>query len=154
MEQHAAQRFRMPLPLAMALSLLILMLTPLLPSAFATAPIIMSFTPSTGGTATSVVITGTDFDTATAVTFGGTAATSFTVDSSTTITTIVGAGTTGVITVTTPRGTGTSVGAFTFVATPAAIYVRIDGSDANCGGTANAAYTGSGSGCLAPSRTP
>jgi hypothetical protein len=61
-----------------------------------------------------VTITGNYFLGATVVSFGGTAATSFTVNSDTQITATVGSGTTGRITITTPSGTGTSSTDFTF----------------------------------------
>ena len=77
------------------------------------APIVTSFTPTSGVQNTSVVITGSNFSSATAVTFNGTS-TTFTVNSSTQITTSVPAGaTTGPISVTTPAGTGTSAASFT-----------------------------------------
>ncbi|MFD2529257.1 MBG domain-containing protein, partial [Polaribacter marinaquae] len=69
------------------------------------APTITAFTPKSAGSDMEVVITGTGFTGATAVAFGGTAATSFTVDSSTQITATVGAGESGNVTVTTPGGT-------------------------------------------------
>jgi RHS repeat-associated protein len=78
-------------------------------------PVVSSLSPisgvSTGGT--SVTITGANFTGATAVKFGSTAATSFTVNSSTTITATAPAGPGGVggtvdIAVTTPTGTATS----------------------------------------------
>jgi IPT/TIG domain len=57
-------------------------------------PTVTSLTPATGTVAggTSVVIAGTNFTGATAVTFGGVAATSFTVDSATAITAVAPAG--------------------------------------------------------------
>jgi hypothetical protein len=56
-----------------------------------------------------VIITGTGFTGATGVSFGGTAASSFTVDSDTQITAVSPAGTgTGDITVTTAAGTSTT----------------------------------------------
>jgi hypothetical protein len=55
-----------------------------------------------------VIITGTNFSGATAVKFGGTDALSFTVDSATQITALVGPDAGGKIAVTTPGGTGTS----------------------------------------------
>jgi hypothetical protein len=77
-------------------------------------PTITSFTPASGVSGTVVTITGNNFLGATVVSFGGTAATSFTVNSDTQITATVGGGTTGKITITTPSGTGTSAADFTF----------------------------------------
>lgn len=72
-------------------------------------PTISSFTPTSGAIGSPVVITGTDFTGATAVSFNGINATSFTVNSATQNTARVPAGaTTGTIAVTTPSGTGTS----------------------------------------------
>ena len=72
--------------------------------------------PVTGGT--TVVLTGTGLTGATAVNFGGTPATSFTVDSSTQITAVAPAGTgTVLVTVTTAGGTSNGV-AYTYVAVP------------------------------------
>ncbi|WP_283610253.1 IPT/TIG domain-containing protein [Faecalispora anaeroviscerum] len=86
------------------------------------APTVTSLSPTSGMIAggTSVTITGTDFTDATAVEFGGTAATSFTVDSSTKITATSPAHSAGAVdvTVTTPAGTsatGTSC-QFTYTA--------------------------------------
>jgi len=78
-----------------------------------TGPQIATFTPS-GTVGSSIVITGTDFTGTTLVTFGGTAATSFVVNSATQITAIVGAGASGSIAVTNPNGIGTVQG-FVFV---------------------------------------
>jgi len=83
-------------------------------------PTITSFSPTSGTTGTSVVITGTNFI-GTEVKFGGTPAASFHVDSSTQITAVVGAGSTGKVTVTTAGGTGTSSNEFTFIGTGTAI---------------------------------
>ena len=60
-------------------------------------PIITSFTPSSGPAGTSVTITGSSFTTATAVAFGDTPATAFTIVNDNTITATVGSGTTGAI---------------------------------------------------------
>jgi hypothetical protein len=78
------------------------------------APAITSFTPASGGSGTVVTIIGNNFLGATAVSFGGTAATGFTVNSDTQITATAGSGTTGRITITTPSGIGTSATDFTF----------------------------------------
>ncbi|WP_460504358.1 IPT/TIG domain-containing protein, partial [Hymenobacter agri] len=73
------------------------------------APVISSLSPTSGTVGTSVVITGTGFTGATAVSFNGTAAT-FTVNSGTQITATVPPGTiTGNVTVTTPGGTSNAV---------------------------------------------
>ena len=75
----------------------------------------LSSGPRGGGTI--VTITGTNFTGATAVTFGGTAARSFTVTSANSITAVTPphlAGTVDVA-VTTPSGTGTGRGAFTYL---------------------------------------
>ncbi|MGO4649772.1 beta strand repeat-containing protein, partial [Nocardia sp. 2YAB30] len=72
--------------------------------------------PVSGGTI--VVLTGTGLSTASAVTFGGTPATSFTVDSATQITAVAPAGT-GTVQVTVTTAGGTSNGlAYTYVAVP------------------------------------
>jgi hypothetical protein len=71
-----------------------------------------------GGTA--VTITGTGFTGATAVSFGGTAATTFTVDSDTQISATTPAHAAGVVdvSVTTPNGTSTVPGLFTYLPIP------------------------------------
>ena len=78
---------------------------------------ITSFTPSSAASGVVITITGLNFSGATAVSFGGVAATSFTVDSPTQISAIVGAGASGNVSVTTPVNTATS-GGFTFIPGP------------------------------------
>ena len=73
------------------------------------APVITSFAPPRGPSGTRVVITGSYFTGTTRVAFNGVAATNFIVNSDTQITATVPAGaTTGLISVTSPAGTGTS----------------------------------------------
>jgi gliding motility-associated-like protein len=81
------------------------------------APTISSFTPTSAGSGNLITINGTGFIGVTDVSFGGTPATSFNVTSSTTLTAIVGAGTSGTISVVAAGGTATSAG-FTFVLPP------------------------------------
>ena len=77
-------------------------------------PSISSFTPTRGPVGTSVTITGNSFTGATRVTFGGVAATSYTVIRDTQIDALVPSGAvTGPIAVTTAGGTGTSATNFT-----------------------------------------
>ncbi len=82
--------------------------------------VISSVTPLTGSTAggTTVVISGSDLSGATAVTFGGTAATSFVVNSDSQITAVTPARSAGSasIVVTTPAGQATASQLFTYVA--------------------------------------
>jgi hypothetical protein len=77
-------------------------------------PTVSSFTPTSGPVGTNVSITGANFTGATSVTFNGTAATNFTVNSDTSINANVPSGaTTGKIAVTTGNGTGMSSTNFT-----------------------------------------
>lgn len=72
-------------------------------------PTISGISPTTGHAPNTVVITGTNLTGATAVSFNGTNAPTYTVDSATQITVTVPSGaTTGPISVTTPGGTATS----------------------------------------------
>ncbi len=84
-------------------------------------PTFTSITPSTGTTAggRTVIIAGTNLNGATSVTFGGTAAASYTVNSDTQITAVTPAKTAGAVNVviTTPEGTATGAGAYTYTTT-------------------------------------
>lgn len=84
----------------------------------ADAPNVVSISPTSGTTAggTAVTITGTDFTGATAVTIGGTTVGSLVVVSDTSITGTTPAKTAGAkdVVVTTPAGTDTLVGGFTY----------------------------------------
>jgi len=117
-----------------------------------TAPTITGLSPSTGSTisATTVIITGTNFTGATAVLFGGNPASSFTVNSATQITAVTGSGNgTVAVQVETPNGISgaTSADLFSYVSpvtvtgvSPAAGVavggntVTISGTDFNSGG--------------------
>ena len=83
-------------------------------------PSITSFTPTSGAAGTVVTITGTNLNGATAVSFGGVAASAFTVVSPTTITATVAGGASGVVQVVTPGGSPT-LGTFTYGVPPPAI---------------------------------
>ena len=91
---------------------------------YAAPPRITSVSPGSGPAAggTSVTIAGTGFTGATAVSFGGTAAKSFTVNGATSITAVAPAAAGGTVDVTVTNGGGSSVATasdqFTFVAVP------------------------------------
>jgi IPT/TIG domain len=83
------------------------------------APSIPSFAPPSGPVGSTVTLTGTGFSGTTGVTFNGTAATSFTVNSDLQISATVPAGaTTGKIAVNNPAGTGTSVADYSVIIVP------------------------------------
>lgn len=92
---------------------------------------IASFSPTTAAKGTIITILGSDFTNATSVTFGGKAATSFTVESQTVITAVVDAGSSGEISVITPANTYKLAG-FNFLAAPiiTAISATTAGKDA------------------------
>jgi hypothetical protein len=85
---------------------------------FISAPQFSHFSPISGASGTTVTIVGTYFNNTTSVTFGGVPAASFTVLSPTTISAVVGSGTTGRIAVTTPLGTATSIQEFRHIPPP------------------------------------
>jgi hypothetical protein len=88
-------------------------------ASFAVSPVVNGFSPTSGPVETTVTISGGGFSGATAVSFNGKAAGSFSVQSATSITATVPAGATnGQIAVTTPAGTATSSGSFTVTVAP------------------------------------
>lgn len=83
-------------------------------STFSVIPTILSFSPTSGPVGTSVVITGTGLSQTNQVTFNGTTATVFTINSDTQVTATVPTGaTTGKIAITTTGGVATSATNFT-----------------------------------------
>jgi hypothetical protein len=114
----------------------------------ATAPSVAGVTPSSGTTAggTLVSIYGSNFTGASAVTFGSTAATSFTVLSDSAITAYAPAGTAGIAhtTVTTPSGTSTTSGAdqFTYVADSVPTITGLNTTSGSSAGGAVVVITG------------
>ena len=98
---------------------------------YGSAPAVTSVSPNTGppGGGTSVTITGANFTGATAVRFGGTAASSFSVVSATQITAVAPAGTgTADVTVTTPNGTSAASSADQFSYGAAGTTTALSGS--------------------------
>ncbi|GGB17729.1 hypothetical protein GCM10011511_46920 [Puia dinghuensis] len=77
------------------------------------APEVTGFSPTSGARGTTVTITGVNLNGATAVSFGGVPAASFSLNSSTSIAATVASGASGNVSVTTPYGTVTMPG-FTF----------------------------------------
>ncbi len=82
-------------------------------------PSVSGVSATQGGTGQIVTINGVNLAGATAVTFGGTAAASFTIDSPYQITAVVGAGAKGAVQVTTLGGVATASASFTYLNTPA-----------------------------------
>lgn len=82
---------------------------------------IISFSPATGSIGTTVTIKGTRFSEATAVAFGGSQAYSFTIVSDSVITAVIGAGTTGNVSVSSISFTTVMEG-FTFVPAKSFVY--------------------------------
>jgi len=88
---------------------------------FLTKPMITDVNPLTGGTGSVVTITGFNLSTITAVTFGGKPAASFTLSSDTTITAVVGDGSSGEILLTNTKRETDSYKDFVFVPKPSII---------------------------------
>jgi hypothetical protein len=101
---------------------------------FYSTPQISSFTPTSGTTGSSITITGTNFSAISSVAFGGVQAITFTEDSPTQITAVVGEGSSGFVNVSNPAGTGTSSTAFVFLP-PSATITSFSPSSASQGTT-------------------
>ncbi len=111
------------------------------PVVVAVTPVINSFTPTSAciGSGTAVVITGSAFNGATAVTFNGVNS-AFTVDSNTQITaTLPSTASTGTISVTTPSGSVTSASSFTV--NPISVGGTVSGSTSGCVASNSATFT-------------
>lgn len=117
--------------------------TAILPGAFTfiAAPVITAFTPMAAANGATITITGSNFSGATAVTLGGTPVLSFTVNSATSITALVGGGSTGSLSVTTAGGTATLAG-FTYISQPAPVIASFSPVSGKIGTTVT--LTGSG----------
>ena len=104
-------------------------------------PVITSLGASSGCVGSSVTINGRNLSgaTATTVKIGGTAVTSITSISETQIVAVIGSGTTGSITVTTPSGTATSSSVFTV--NPPSVGGTISGGTTVCSGTNSTVLT-------------
>ncbi|MCU0425938.1 MAG: IPT/TIG domain-containing protein [Candidatus Kapabacteria bacterium] len=98
------------------------------------APVITSFTPAIATSGTVITINGSNFTAATQVSFGGTAAQSFTVVNASRITAVVGAGASGNVSVTTPSGTATKAG-FTYLLRPLPTITSFSPASASVGQT-------------------
>ena len=96
------------------------------------APVITSFYPKTATKGDTITIVGSGFNNATYVYFGGTYAGSYNVIDDSTIKAVVGAGTTGSVSVRTSAGTGT-LGGFTYLA-PQPKITSISPTSATSGG--------------------
>ena len=105
----------------------------------ASQPSITALSPASAGAGATVTITGTGFTAATAVTFGGVAATSFTVDSDTQVTAVVPAGSgTAEVQVTTAGGASDTAGAaddFTYVNMPQISIADVSANEGDSGYT-------------------
>jgi hypothetical protein len=80
-------------------------------------PSITSISPDSGATGATILLSGTGFTGTSILTFGGTPASSFTVLTDSTISAVVGVGSTGSVAITTPTDTA-SIGGFHYIYTP------------------------------------
>lgn len=111
-----------------------------IPAVAVPAPTITSFTPDSAFGGTAVTITGTNLDRVSSVSFGGTPAASFVINSSTSITAVVDAGSTGAVTVSNAAGSAgpgdsASLGGFVFLSRPAPTIVSFAPTSAKTGDT-------------------
>lgn len=115
-------------------------------------PVISSISPAAATAGSVITITGNFFTNASAVSFGGVSAASFTVVSQTTMTAVVGAGASGNVSITTPTGTGNfngftlipavSITSFSPASGPAGTTVTITGNNFSTTAANNTVYFG------------
>lgn len=105
-------------------------------------PYISSFSPLSGPAGANITISGSNFTGATAIRFGGVPVASYTINSSSTITAVLGTGASGAVSVTTGTGTG-SIGGFVFLG-PAAIqsFSPVTGSNGTVDTIMGSSFTG------------
>jgi hypothetical protein len=96
-------------------------------------PVITGFSPTTACLGSTLIITGTNLTGASSVTIGGTAASSFTVNSNTQITAVVGSGSSGSVRVTVGGSPATLTG-FTFSTLPGTPTITAGGATTFCQG--------------------
>lgn len=84
---------------------------------YAQIPVVQSFSPKSGGTGTIIQIKGNSLNSVTSITFGGVPATSFKIVSNDLIEAVIGAGSSGIIRVTSPEGS-IDIAGLTFVKLP------------------------------------
>jgi hypothetical protein len=121
-------------------------------------PNVSSYTPTSASEGQTVSVSGTNFSGTTAVSFGVTAASSFVVNSATSISAIVGSGTSGSVSVTTSTGTSSLAG-FTFIDPIQASGITFSGIQetqmtigwTNGNGTKRAVFVKTGTGTASPS---
>ena len=105
------------------------------------APAVTSFIPLPAGSGDTVTISGTNFTGATAVSFGGTPAISFTIQSSSVIKAVVAGGSSGTVQVVTPNGSSTLAG-FIFLSPAAPVITNFAPASGAAGTTVT--ITGAG----------
>jgi hypothetical protein len=109
-------------------------------------PIISGFSPSSVCAGSSVTISGSNLSGATAVTIGGTAVSSITSNTASEIIAVVGSGTTGVISVTTAGGSGSSGSSVTVNSLPTAFNMTGGGTGCSSGSGIAVGLSGSQTG--------
>ena len=104
-------------------------------------PVVNSFSPDSGATGATILIKGTGFTGASSVTFGGTPANSYIVQSDSVISAVVGVGVSGNVSVSAPTGTGSLAG-FQYIYTPIPPVELTGFSPTSAGPGANITITG------------